>query len=191
MSADAHVLMHWAKRADHGPFLHGHVSAEGRAVHQHAVVSNHAVVSDVGVGHDERAAADAGEAAAFHRAAADGDVLANLIVVADLQARGLAFVGSILRRHADGGEREESVVRADFGWPIDGNVRDQATALSEFDASTDHAVRAYLARSWEFGFRIDYGGGVNIHDRVIACGSLRSRAIRAVAASARTVDELA
>src|SRR5258708_35649020 len=144
MSADAHVLMHWAKRADHGPFLHGHVSAEGRAVHQHAVVSNHAVVSDVGVGHDERAAADAGEAAAFHRAAADGDVLANLIVVADLQARGLAFVGSILRRHADGGEREESVVRADLGWPVVGNSRDHAPALPKSDATTDPSGSPYL-----------------------------------------------
>src|SRR5713226_1640176 len=108
--------MHWAKRADHGPFLHGHVSAEGGAVHQHAVVANHAVVADVRVGHDERVAADAGEATAFDRAAADGDALANLIVVADLKARGLALIGSILRRHADGGEWEERVVRADLGW---------------------------------------------------------------------------
>ena len=105
--------------------------------------------------------------AAFHGAAADGDALANLVVVADLQPRRLAFVGNILRRHADGAERKEGVVGADFRGPFDRHVRHQTAALAQFDLGANHAIRTDLARCRNFCPRIDDGGGMNTHDRVV------------------------
>ena len=67
-----------------------------------------AIVRDVGVSHDQHVAAHAGQSAAFHRAAVDGDKLANLVVVADLEPRGFAGVGEVLRRHADRAEGKET-----------------------------------------------------------------------------------
>ena len=111
MRADAHELMHRAERSHHRPLFDRHVAAQGGAIHQHGVIADHAIVPDVRVRHDQQVAAHLGQSAALHRAAIDRHVLANLVVIADLEARRLAFVGDILRRHADGAKRKESRCR--------------------------------------------------------------------------------
>src|SRR5579864_1447433 len=107
MRADSYELVHRAEGSDYGPLFYGHVAAEGGAVHEHHVIANHAIVADVRVGHDEKLASDFGEASAFHSSAVDCDVFANLVVIANFQAGGLAAISDILGRHADGGIGKE------------------------------------------------------------------------------------
>src|ERR1700752_2787003 len=101
MRTDAHELVHRAQRAHHGPFFDGHVSGQGRAVHQHGVISDHAIMPDVRVGHDEQMTAPSGYAAAFDGSAIDGNVLANFVVVTNFELRGLAFVSDVLWGHTN------------------------------------------------------------------------------------------
>src|ERR1700722_20555542 len=53
VGADAHELMHRTKRAHHSPFLYDDMTAQRRAVHQHAVVADNAVVSIMRIGHTQ------------------------------------------------------------------------------------------------------------------------------------------
>ena len=105
-------------------------------------------------------AADFGQPAALHRAAIDGDALANLVVIADLQPRRLALVGNILRRHADGAKGKEAIVRADLRRPFDRNMRHQMAALAQFDVRADHAIGPDLARRRNLRARINDGRGM-------------------------------
>ena len=121
------------------------MAAKSRGVGHDDVVTNRAVVSDVGVSHDEVVAAYAGEASAFDGAAVDGDELANDIVVADFETRGLALIADILWRQTYGGKRKELIMAADLRGAVYGDVRDQLAGFAEFDVCTDGAVRADLA----------------------------------------------
>jgi len=93
------------------------MAAKSRGVGHDDVVANRAVVSDVGVSHDEVVAADAGEASAFDGASVDGDELANDIVVADFETRGLALIADILWRQTYGGKRKELIMAPIFVGP--------------------------------------------------------------------------
>src|SRR5208282_1840719 len=117
MRADAHELVDRAERSDHGPVFHGYVAAQGRSVREDGVVADHAVVRDVGVGHDQRVASDAGEATAARRPTADGDVLADHVVVTDLEPRRLALVFQVLRLDPDRSKGEDAIVVANARWP--------------------------------------------------------------------------
>src|SRR5258707_4474959 len=109
--------MHRAERTHHSPLFDSYMPAERRTIHQHAMVADHAVMADMSIGHDQSIVANAGETAALHRTAADGNALANLVVVANLQTRWFPSVGNILRRHADRAEGKEGVVGSNFGRP--------------------------------------------------------------------------
>ena len=133
------------ERAYRGPFLDRNVAAEGCGIGQNHVVANHAIMRDVGVSHNQDVAAHAGQSAALNGAAVDGNELANLVVVANFQARGFASVGQILRCHPDRAKREEAVVGANLGGPLDGHVRNQMATFSQLDVCPDHAIGADLA----------------------------------------------
>ena len=105
---DADKVMDRAQRSHHRPLSDRDVAAQGRGIGQDDVVADDAIVRDMGVGHDQRVAANAGQSAALDGAAVDGDKLANLVVVADLEARRFAGVGDVLRRHADRTRRERN-----------------------------------------------------------------------------------
>ena len=122
MRSDANKMMDRAQRSHHRPLSDGDMSSQGRGVGQDDVVSDHAIVRDVGVSHDQGVVANTSDSAAFDGAAVDGDKLANLVVIADLEAGGFPGVGKILRRHADRTEGKKAVVRTDFGRPFDGHV---------------------------------------------------------------------
>ena len=86
------------------------------------MVADDAVVRDVNVVHHQHAVADARDHPAAFGAAMDGSELADLVVVADFQARGLAVILEILRSGADRGELENPVARADRGVALDNRV---------------------------------------------------------------------
>src|SRR6185312_7309042 len=123
------------------------------------------IVRDVSVGHDQRVTAHARHPAALDGAPVDGDKLANLVVVADLEPGGFAGVSDVLRRHADRTEGKEAVVRADFRRSLDGDVRNQMAAFAHFDFRANHAIGADLAGGMNLRARIDDGCGMN------QCGS--------------------
>ena len=110
MRSDANEVMHRTQRAHHRPLSDRDMAAEGRSVGQNDVVADVAIVRDVGVSHDQYMASHASQAAALDGAAVDGDELANLVMVTDLEPSGFAGVGEVLRRHADRAKRKEAVV---------------------------------------------------------------------------------
>jgi hypothetical protein len=76
------------------------------------VIADEAVVSDVRISHDEAVAADSRDSAALSGSAVDGDVLADVVMVTDLEARFLAFGAEVLWGGSGRGEREEAVMAA-------------------------------------------------------------------------------
>ena len=86
------------------------MTGEGGGIGQHSVVAHHGIMADVGIGHDENMAADAGNSSAFYRTAIQRDILANHVVVADLDRSFLAGKGEVLRIGANGAERIETVI---------------------------------------------------------------------------------
>jgi hypothetical protein len=163
VSADAHEVVHRAQRTNRGPILDDDVAAQGRGVGHDYVVADRAVVSDMGVSHDEVVAADASEASALDGTAIDGDELANDVVVANFEPRGLAVVADILRSKADGGKRKEVIMSSDFRGTIDGDVGDQFAGFAEFHVCADGAVRADFAGWMNFCGGIENGRGMGVH----------------------------
>src|SRR5947209_57286 len=133
MRADSHELVHGAEGSDYSPLFDGDVAAQRSAVHEHHVIANYAIVPHMRVGHDKQMASDFGEATTFHGSAIEGDVFANLVVIADFQAGGLAAVRDILGRHADSGVGEKRVVGPDLRRAFDHDMRQQTAVFSEFD----------------------------------------------------------
>src|ERR1700678_2008186 len=125
------------------------------------MVADHRVMSNVRISHDESVASHFRQPSTFDRSPIDRDILADLVVLANLQPRGLAFVGHILRCHPNRTEGEKNVVRADLRWPLDGNVRNQPAVPTQFDVRSDHAVWANLARRRDLRLRIDDGRGMS------------------------------
>src|SRR5262249_24044502 len=163
MRADAHKMMNWTERANVGPVFDGDVSAERGCVSHDDVTADLAIVRDVCIGHDQVAVANSCAASAFERAAIDGDVLPNLVAVADFQTRGLACVGQILRSHADCSKGKEAIIFAYLRRSLDRDVRDQMASFADFDAGADYAVRADLAGRMNLRVRVDDGCGVDGH----------------------------
>ena len=80
---DVGPLVDGRMAADHDPVADMHLARERNAVGDDATAADHAVVAYVHVGHQQVAVADA-RGAGRGRAAADGDVFADVVVVADL-----------------------------------------------------------------------------------------------------------
>src|SRR5207253_5760773 len=89
--ADADELVYGAVAGEVDVVLQDAVAAEQGAVGQDAAVADLAVVGDVAAGHEEVAAADA-RGPRLGGAAVDGDVLAEDVAVADLEAGRLVVV---------------------------------------------------------------------------------------------------
>ena len=102
--------MYRTERAHHSPLSDRDVAAEGRGVGQNDVVADVAIVRDVGISHNQYMASHASQTAALDGPAVDGDKLANLVMVTDLEPSRFAGVGEVLRRHADRAKRKEAVV---------------------------------------------------------------------------------
>src|SRR5579863_4023192 len=91
-------------------------------------------------------AADSRYAAAFDGSAIDGHVLANFVVIANIEPRGLALVGDILRRHADGAIGKKGITRADFRRTFYGHMRKEPAILAQLNVGPNNTIRTHLAR---------------------------------------------
>src|SRR5437588_4088721 len=125
MRSYTHEVVYGAQCSNASPVFDGYVSPERGRVRHDDVTANLAIVGDVGIGHDQVVVANPGASPALYRAAVDGDKLADLVMVADLQPCRFARVGDVLRRQANRSEREKAVVRANFGGPSDRKLRTQ------------------------------------------------------------------
>src|ERR1019366_2249699 len=103
------------------------------------VVADLAVRRDVGVGHDQVIAAHSSNAPTLRSATSDGDVLANDVAVADLQAGGLATISDVLRSPANHGERVYLVVETYFRRSINYDMREQLAIFAHFDIRAHYA----------------------------------------------------
>src|SRR5580704_17713969 len=151
--ANADEMVHRAERANRGPLFDRDVPAESRGVGKNHVIADRAIVGDVRVRHHQNVTTHASQSAALYSAAIDGNELTNLVAVADFQASGFAGVGQILRRHSDRAKWKKGIMGANFRWPFDGHVRNQATRFSEFNIGPDHTVRT------NFATRVNSGAG--------------------------------
>ena len=141
MRPNPHEVVHRAQRPYAGPVFHGYVPAERGCVGHDDVTPNLAIVRNVGIGHDQVVVADSSAAPAFHCAAVDGDILADFVMIANLQPCRFARIGDVLRRQAYRSEREKAIVRANFRGAFEGDVRNQTAALAKLDLGADHAIR--------------------------------------------------
>src|SRR4029077_11304764 len=144
MRADAHELVHQGGGAEDHPVFHDDVTGKLGAVGEDRLVADLAVVREVDVGHDPVFVADARDAGVLHRAAVDRHVLADGVVVADLDAGGLALVFLVLRRRANGGEVEDAVAPPDAHAAVDHHVGADPAALPDLGVRADDRVRADL-----------------------------------------------
>src|ERR1700692_1870791 len=138
--SDTAELVYRAERADTGMVLYGDVAGQGSAVGQDAVVADGAVVTDVGVGHDQAVAAHAGGSTAPLRSAGDGDVLADGVVIADLERRRFAAVFQVLGSDSQAGEGVDAIPGSQARLAVQYDVRDQFAVLAQLDIRTDGAV---------------------------------------------------
>jgi hypothetical protein len=132
--------VHGAEGADGGEVFDRHVAGEGGGVGEDAAAADVGVVADVGGDHDETAGADRGHASPAFGSAGDGDVFADVVVVANLAAGGLAGVLQVLRRDADAGEGGDAVALAEGGVAVEDDVRDEGAAFAEDDVRADGAI---------------------------------------------------
>src|SRR5271157_5595541 len=129
------------------------------------MIANYTVVPNMRVGHDEDLAADAGDAAALGRAAGDGDVLTDDVVVADFKPRGFAAIRDVLRVHAQRGEGINLVVAAEAAGPAYHNVGYELAVLAQLDAGVHDAVRSDAAGPGNFCGWIDNRCRMDVHAR--------------------------
>src|SRR5436190_15211904 len=142
--ADVHELVHQRGRTEDRPVADDDVAGELAGVGENGLVADLAVVREVHVGHDPVLVAQPRDAGIERRAAVDGHVLADGVVVADLHAGVLAGVFLVLRRRAKRGEVEDLVAAADLQAAVEHHVRDDPGAIGDFDRVADVAVRAQL-----------------------------------------------
>src|SRR3954468_19446691 len=125
MRADARELMHRRECTDGRPLLDYHVSGKRGIVGHDDMVAHKAIVRDVRVSHEQAVAAELSQPPATGRAAVDGDAFADLVMVADLEARLLTLELQVLRLHAQRHEWENPIIAADLCGAIYDNVPDE------------------------------------------------------------------
>src|SRR5690606_8598079 len=126
-------------------------------------VAARAAVADVGAGHEQVVRADARHARPLRRAPVKGAVLADQVVLADLQPHRLALVAAVLRIAADDGEGMDRRVRADARVLLDHHMADQTHAGGQGHARPDGAERADLDPGRHGRRGVDDGGRVDGH----------------------------
>jgi hypothetical protein len=118
------------------------MAGELAGVREDRLVADLAVVREMHVGHHPVVVTQPRHADVERGAAIDGDVLADGVVVADLDARRLVGVLLVLRRRADGGEVPDAVAATDARMSVDDDVRADPGALAHLDVLADDRVRA-------------------------------------------------
>src|SRR5579884_746782 len=106
-------------------------------------------------------AADLGRAAAFCCSSVDSDVLANHIVVANLDSGLFAFVRQVLRLNTNGAKREKPVVGTNFRLAMDHHMRHQLAVFAKFHARIHNAIRPNGTGLWDNSSGINDCGGMD------------------------------
>src|SRR5439155_17821319 len=112
------------------------MTADQGAGGQYASVADFAVVCHVRVDHEEVVAADA-RRPGLRGAAVDGDVLAEDVVIADLDAGGFAVVLEVLRAFAQDRAGVDDVAAAHFERATDGDLGPQDAGGADGDRPLD------------------------------------------------------
>ena len=116
----AELVYEHASRKD-GMVVNGDFSGKLRTVAYDDIIANNIVVGDVAAFHQEIARADNGLSFGCG-AAVDGDVLADLVVVANDGQRVLATELQVLGNGTDDGSWKENIARSDAGAIKDGDA---------------------------------------------------------------------
>ena len=132
--------------------------AEHGVVGHEDAVAEHAIVAEMDVGHQVVVRSDPGEPSFLIAAAVDGDCLAEDVVIADLDARGLPLVRVILGLAADDRKRMNDVVLSQGRVADQADMCDQPRAPADLDVGPDHAVRPDLDIVGDLGAGIDARG---------------------------------
>lgn len=125
------------------------------------MVADVAVVRDVDVVHHQHVAADACQHPAAFGAAMDGGELADAVVIADFQARGLVAVLEVLRRGADRGELKDLVARPDRGVAFDDRIGADPRCGADADFGADDGSGTDFDAGVEFCAPVDNGVGMD------------------------------
>src|SRR5215469_11292462 len=125
IGADVHEVVYRTQSTHRGPFVDGHMAAQGRGIRQDHVIPDDAVVRNMRIRHDQHVVANRSQLPAFDRSAIDGHELANYVMVSDLQPCWFPGVTEVLRRHTKRGERKYAIVGSDSGRSLDHHMRNQ------------------------------------------------------------------
>src|SRR6267154_1657704 len=154
--------MHRPLKADGGEVFHGDVAGERCAVDKQSVVAYVGIVSDMRRRQKEIPVANGGFSPAAGRAAADRDVFAKNISVANQQFRFLALKPEILRIAAHRAKWMKNVISANFRGPLHYRVRMQHATLVKLDPIANHRVCANANARAKFRAGRDDGLLVNL-----------------------------
>ena len=166
------VAAHHGEAADPAILVHQHTAGEERLVFDldiaaqqdatgdHGLVADLAVMRDVAAGHDEVAVADF-RGGLRRRAARDGEVLADLVAVADSQIAAGAVEVLVQRQRAEHGAGADLVALAEGGPAFDINVRIEDAARAQHYVALDDAEFADSHRGADDGVGRNDGGGGN------------------------------
>jgi hypothetical protein len=155
--------MHQGETTEDGVIFDRDVAGQGSIIGKNGVTANLAIVSNVHVGHDPVVVADPGYAAILHRAATEGAVFTDHIVIAYFQGGGLAGVFFVLGITTDGSEGIDLVVATNVGGARNHCVRTNLTAGTDFYIGADDGEGSNTHVVSEPGGGVDNGLGVD-HD---------------------------
>ena len=154
--ADVGPLVDGRVAADDHPVADVHLARERDAVGDDAVAAHHAVVADMGVGHQQVVRSYARRARGG-RAAADGDVFADVVVVADLAHGLLAGELQVLRQTRHRGGRVDLAAAAEARSVVDHGAGTDPAAVADHDVGCDAGERFHRHVGPEPGFGVDVG----------------------------------
>ena len=141
--------------ADDHPVADVHFAGERHAVGDHAVAADDAVVPDVDVGHQQVFRADA-RGSGRGGSAADGHVLADVVVVADFAGGDFAGEFQVLRKACDRSGGVDAASLADARPVVDhGSGTDPAVVA-------DHRVARDIGKWFHRDVGSEFGVGVDI-----------------------------
>src|SRR5665811_2336594 len=157
-AADLGILMHQNAAGEERLVFDLDIAAEQDATGDHGLVADFAVVSDVAAGHDEVAVADFGDGFG-RRAARDGEVLADLVALADTEIAAGAGKVLVERVGAEHGAGADLVALAEGGPALDIDVGIEDTVGSHDHFGLDDAKLADSHTRADDGIGRDDGGG--------------------------------
>src|SRR5450759_4763675 len=157
-AADPGILMHQNAAGEERLVFDLDIAAEQDATGDHGLVADFAVVRDVAAGHDEVAVADFRDGFG-RRASRDGEVLADLVAVADAEIAAGAGKVLVERVGAENGARADLVALAQRGPALDIDIGIEDTVRTYHHFGLDDAEVADAHTGADDGIGRDDGGG--------------------------------